>query len=109
MVGRRRIHRDLFGRAHAGSVDCLVRLSPEVKQGAHGFEAMRNSPLRRSSFGPNWVLDDGELLVAQRTLEAGLFADLKVGDKAPTIAVKTLDGKLLKLEDCRGKYVLLDF
>lgn len=34
---------------------------------------------------------------------------LEVGDMAPTFAVKTVDGKDLKLEDFRGKYVLVDF
>ena len=35
--------------------------------------------------------------------------NLKFGDAAPDFNVETLDGKLLKLSDFRGKYVLLDF
>jgi len=34
---------------------------------------------------------------------------LKVGKAAPDFAVKTLDGKPLKLSDFKGKYLLLDF
>jgi thiol-disulfide isomerase/thioredoxin/uncharacterized GH25 family protein len=34
---------------------------------------------------------------------------VKVGDVAPDFAVRTLDGKDLKLADYKGKYVLLDF
>jgi peroxiredoxin/protocatechuate 3,4-dioxygenase beta subunit len=34
---------------------------------------------------------------------------LKVGDNAPLFATVTTDGKPLRLEDFRGKYVLLDF
>ena len=34
---------------------------------------------------------------------------LEVGDPAPPLAAKTLDGRPVKLEDYRGKYVLLDF
>ena len=35
--------------------------------------------------------------------------DLKAGDVAPDLSIKTLDGRSLKLSDFRGKYVLLDF
>lgn len=34
---------------------------------------------------------------------------LSIGDVAPEFETKTLDGKVLKLSDFRGKYVLLDF
>jgi RNA polymerase sigma factor (sigma-70 family) len=34
---------------------------------------------------------------------------LQLGDTAPDFAVKTLDGKALKLADFKGKFVLLDF
>ncbi len=34
---------------------------------------------------------------------------LKVGDKAPEIALKDLDGNILKLSSLRGKLVLVDF
>lgn len=34
---------------------------------------------------------------------------LKPGDLAPDFEVKTVDGKILRLADFRGKYVLLDF
>lgn len=89
-------------------VDCRVRLSP-IKGSGYGYETMHRSPMKRAFYGENWVLDDGELLIAQRTLEAGVRAEVKVGDPAPPLAAKTLDGKPLKLEDYRGKYVLLDY
>jgi len=34
---------------------------------------------------------------------------VKVGDVAPTFVFKTLNGKEVKLEDFKGKYILLDF
>ena len=43
------------------------------------------------------------------TLELEVLRRLKVGDAAPGFAVKTFDGKPLKLADYRGKYVLLEF
>jgi peroxiredoxin len=90
--------------------DCQIRLSPSVKKSGYGYENLHGSPMKRAFYGENcWVLDDGELLIAQRTLEAGVLAEVGVGDPAPPLAAKTLDGKSLKLEDYRGKYVLLDF
>ena len=86
--------------------DCLVRLSPRPKESGYSFTSMA-SPQRRASWGKNWLVDDGEFLVAQRTLEA--MAGLEVGDPAPPLSATTLDGKPLKLADYRGKYVLLDF
>ena len=88
--------------------DCLVRLSPQVNANGYGYEAMAG-PLRRAFYGENWLFDDGDLLVAQRTLEAGVLADVEVGDPAPPRAATSFDGKPLRLEDYRGKYVLLDF
>lgn len=90
-------------------VDCLVRLSPVVKGSGYGYESLRGSSMKRAFHDQNWVLDDGELLIAQRTLEAGVLADVEVGDPAPPLAAKTLEGKPMKLEDYRGKYVLLDY
>jgi thiol-disulfide isomerase/thioredoxin len=43
------------------------------------------------------------------SLELTLVGRLQVGDAAPSFEVKTVDGKPLKLDDYRGKYVLLDF
>ena len=34
---------------------------------------------------------------------------LRVGERAPKFSVKTLDGKLLSLDDFKGKFLLLDF
>jgi len=86
--------------------DCLVRLSPKVKEKGYGYTAM-SGPMRRASWGKNWLMDDGELLIAQRTLEA--MAGLEVDDPAPPLAAKSFDSKSVNLEDYRGKYVLLDF
>jgi thiol-disulfide isomerase/thioredoxin len=68
-----------------------------------------NSSLVRVAIGQDWVIDDCDLLIAQRTLAALSHAELKVGDSAPPFAAKTLDGKTVSLGDYRGKYVLLDF
>ena len=43
------------------------------------------------------------------TFKLGNWKNIKVGDVAPGFAIKTLDGKDLKLEDFRGSYVALDF
>jgi 5-hydroxyisourate hydrolase-like protein (transthyretin family)/peroxiredoxin len=43
------------------------------------------------------------------TLEMKVRRTVGVGDAAPAFTAKTLDGKELKLEDLKGKYVLLDF
>lgn len=43
------------------------------------------------------------------TLEMKLRKIVNVGDAAPAFAARTVDGKDLKLEDFKGKYVLLDF
>jgi thiol-disulfide isomerase/thioredoxin len=86
--------------------DCLVKLSPRAREKGYGYTSMAG-PQRRASWGKNWFIDDGEFLVAQRTLDA--LAGLEVGDPAPPLSAMTLDGKPLKLEDYRGKYVLLDF
>jgi peroxiredoxin len=43
------------------------------------------------------------------TLELTLAKRVKVGDVAPGFEVATLDGKTLRLEQLRGKFVLLDF
>jgi thiol-disulfide isomerase/thioredoxin len=105
--------RGFFVTSSAGPTDdqfdCLVRLSPGAKREGYGYETLHGSPLRRAFYGRNWVLDDGQLLVAQRGLEALSDAGPDVGDPAPPLVAKTLDGEPLALGDYRGKYVLLDF
>ncbi|MGD0650642.1 MAG: carboxypeptidase regulatory-like domain-containing protein [Verrucomicrobiia bacterium] len=43
------------------------------------------------------------------TLPVARINRLRVGDVAPAFVFKTLDGKEMKLEDFKGKYILLDF
>ncbi len=43
------------------------------------------------------------------SIELKMATRLQVGAAAPAFEVKTIDDKPLKLEDYRGKYVLLDF
>ncbi|HZN66201.1 MAG TPA: carboxypeptidase regulatory-like domain-containing protein [Tepidisphaeraceae bacterium] len=43
------------------------------------------------------------------SLEMTLRKTVNVGDVAPAFVAKTVDGKELRLEDLKGKYVLLDF
>ncbi len=96
-------------RPNQDKPDCLVRVAPSALGGGTGFEGIKDSPLARVEYGENWVIDDGDLLVAQRTLAALYKVELKVGDAAPPFTAKTLDGKPIALEDYRGKYLLLDF
>jgi peroxiredoxin len=55
-----------------------------------------------------------QITIANEAVDLGELAiDIKrvvrVGDAAPAFEVKTVDGQPLKLEDFRGKYVLIDF
>jgi thiol-disulfide isomerase/thioredoxin len=43
------------------------------------------------------------------TLELTMARRVKLGDAAPGFEVQTLDGATLKLDEFRGKFVLLDF
>jgi hypothetical protein len=43
------------------------------------------------------------------TLSMSIRAKARPGGRAPALEAKTFDGKTIKLEDFRGKYVLLDF
>ncbi|GAC1336464.1 MAG: hypothetical protein NVSMB14_04080 [Isosphaeraceae bacterium] len=98
-------------RPNKDQPDCLVRIGPLAhgEQGT-GFEGTNHSQLAKVSCGErNWVIDDGDLFIAQRTVAALYKAELKVGDTAPPFTAKDLDGKPIALEDYRGKYVLLDF
>jgi len=51
----------------------------------------------------------GELNLGTLAPDPIVDPDLKVDDAAPDFAVKTLDGKILRLGDMRGKVVLVDF
>src|SRR4051794_9858148 len=66
--------------------DCWLRLTPTelMKQGGHGVR-MTASGLRQTFAGTNWVLDDGDLLVASRSSQAAarVFHDVAVGVPAP--------------------------
>lgn len=55
----------------------------------------------RAADGP---LDIGRL----EPLQVGAMPP-RVGDRAPDFRVRTLDGKLLSLDDFRGKFLLLEF
>src|SRR5690606_4908446 len=50
-------------------------------------------------------------LTAARELEARILAEktIKVGNKAPDFAQPDINGKVLKISDFRGQYVLIDF
>ena len=91
--------------------DCWLRLTPMelVEQGGGYGNWTTASGLRKTLAGQNWVLDDGELLVASRGSEAEILGKVVVGDPAPPLLARTLSGKPMRLDDYRGKYVLLDF
>ncbi len=90
--------------------DCQLRLTPTWRMkrgGGYGFEAFGS--MRRAFAGLNWVLDDGELLVAIRGPAGEPPAVVAVGGAAPKLVARTLDGEPLILAEHRGKFVLLDF
>jgi enterochelin esterase-like enzyme len=93
-----------------GAFDCWMKLTPAAllkKGGGYGFAAF--STMVRAFAGEQWIMDDGDVLLAVRGSEEQVAADVRVGDVAPPIEAMTLDGKPLKLSDYRGKFVLLDF
>jgi peroxiredoxin len=49
------------------------------------------------------------LLAVFATLTAICYAQPKIGEQAPEIVLKGLNGKEYRLSDTRGKYVLVDF
>jgi len=89
--------------------DSWLRLSPAktVDEGGCGFGSFGS--MRRVLAGPDWVLDDGEMLMASRGAVAVEYNRLVAGDLAPPLLAKTLDGKPFDLNAYKGKYVLLDF
>jgi thiol-disulfide isomerase/thioredoxin len=90
--------------------DCWLRLTPvwRVRQGGgFGFETFAS--IRRVFAGPNWALDDGELLIATRGSGVDGVSNIAAGKPAPKLLARKLDGKVLNLEECRGKIVLLEF
>ena len=66
-----------------------------------------------ASYSQNFSVTDEGVKCGQPldlgTLMLEMIRRLKVGDVAPNFDVKTLSGESLKLNDLRGKYVLLDF
>lgn len=92
--------------------DCWLRLTPAAlsKVGGYGVRVFAGG-LIETFAGDNRVLDDGSLLVAQRSseAEAKVATNLVIGEKVPPFATKTFEGKPLSLEDYSGKFVLLDF
>jgi thiol-disulfide isomerase/thioredoxin len=90
-------------------IDCLVRIAPSGLDRGTSFEAIHHSSVARIDYGKDWVMDEGDLLIAQRSLAAMVKAELKIGQMAPPFQAKTFDNKPIALGDYRGKYVLLDF
>jgi len=101
------------------SIDAIVRLNP-VKMMGKGFGVEASSgPIGYFFHGDTWLLDDGEMLVASRTLEADYRAEVvqeKIrknlsGAQPPKIdASAWLNTKQdLSWEKLRGKVVLIDF
>jgi thiol-disulfide isomerase/thioredoxin len=99
--------------------DALVRLDPAALEGAgHGFQSFAGG-LTYFFHGNTWIMDDGELLVASRTLDsahrmelvrAGLRQKLS-GAPLPVIhATSWLNSQSpLTWDRLKGKVVLVDF
>ncbi len=51
----------------------------------------------------------GEATHKMEDIQLVVIANPKIGEMAPTFAIKTVHGKEFKLEDLRGKFVLIDF
>ena len=95
-------------------VDVFLRLN-SADSGGFGFQAMRDSPIRRSFKGRACVLDDGEFLHADRVLEPEVAAQIRrsrlVGSAAPELVGRNWlnTNSEIDWEDLKGKVVLLDF
>ena len=113
------------GGPSENSIDYLLRLNHlTLSRSGYGALAYKGSRLRRVDCGDRWVLDDGEMLVALRSLPSQVEAEstrrrlleaardpLRPGVSPPALKVtgwqnveEALDWKAL-----RGKVVLLDF
>jgi thiol-disulfide isomerase/thioredoxin len=98
--------------------DCLLRLNPTSEAGGFRFTGCSEG-VQRAEHGDTWVLDDGELLIATRGLDAYVKVK-RARDEARArllgAAAPALDGtkwynsrQARTWEDLRGKVVLLDF
>lgn len=67
-----------------------------------GFLAMSNAYMKEYP-------EDNPGLIRNLKKEAGRMASTTVGAVAPDIEMATPEGKMMKLSDLRGKYVLIDF
>lgn len=100
-------------------VDCRVRLNTEPEGGGRVHCEGRAGGPQRAFHGDRWLMDDGELLVASRGLEAFIQANRVraanlaklVGGPAPALEGKEWHNvaQAPSWEDLRGKVVLLDF
>jgi thiol-disulfide isomerase/thioredoxin len=98
--------------------DCVVRLNPVAKSDpGYGFQGM--SGLAYVFHGKAWAMDDGELLVAARTLQAAYEMELareKIRKNLPGNVPPEIDAEKwlntpwgLSWGSLKGKVVLLDF
>ncbi len=100
-------------------LDAVVRLNPlEMRKPGHGVHTMVGGYVHYFH-GRRWMMDDGELLVALRTLEADyrrelarrkIRANLPDGAPPEIIAAEWLNtDEKFAWSDLKGKVVLLDF
>jgi peroxiredoxin len=88
--------------------DYMLYVSPtNPERGDNYYEniGFLNKPVtipEAASGAPDAPFDLGEL-------EVQIRGTLRVGKRAPKFEAKTFDGRTVKLEDYKGKYVLLDF
>ena len=93
-----------------------------VAPGTYSFSVAIHRPNGSSTCGPGDILASGstEFTVPQSPapsdtpieippIQLELAHMIEVGQAAPDFSVKTLDGKVVKLSNLRGKYVLIDF
>lgn len=107
-------------------LDCFVRLNPEElsasnnsrRKGSMGFGSMRDG-LAEAFHGDRWLLDDGELLIANYLTAAQArlaIAQKKVRENLASGELPEIEAKEwlnveapLNRESLKGKVVLLDF
>ncbi len=94
----------------AGSYSLSVRVTEPGGPNQPGLEGRTLATLQRVFLVPDILPDRKVDSLDLGNLEVNVVQRLRVGDLAPAFAVPSLDGKTtLKLEDYRGKYVLLHF
>lgn len=90
----------------AGTYDVYIRLTDSSDDDNNNGSSRQIGSLSRQ-----FIIPDGPADVPfdTGTHEIQIRRQLRIGQIAPPFEAKALDGKAIKLEDYRGKFVLIDF